>query len=127
MQLLLKSRNVDNHKPHLLSLDFLTYYQREIIKGPIVDIDNKFNKVFPVFDLFNKEFSPSSYTIDIFPSHFSFYLFKKSSNDNIKAHSHQLNNIIFNMLSSCDVTLVISDIGIKNNIATCYNLKLRVL
>ena len=44
-----------------------------MIKGPVIDIDNRFNKVFSVFNPLNKVFSPSSHIIDIFPSCFSFY------------------------------------------------------
>jgi len=39
-----------------------------MIKGLIVDMDNRFNKVFPAFDPHNKEFSPGSQIINIFPS-----------------------------------------------------------
>jgi len=39
-----------------------------MIKGIIVDMDNRFNKVFPVFDSYNKEFFSGSWIIDIFPS-----------------------------------------------------------
>ena len=48
-----------------------------MIKGPVVDMDNIFNKLFPAFNPHNKEFSPSSQIIDIISSHFSFYPFNK--------------------------------------------------
>ena len=54
-----------------------------MIKGPVVDMDNRFNKVFPVFDLINKELSPSSHIINIFPSHFSFYSSNKWSENSL--------------------------------------------
>ena len=57
---LLESRSVSIHNSHCLFLDLLSCHQREIIKGSIIDMDNKFNKVYPSFDLLNKEFSPSS-------------------------------------------------------------------
>jgi len=68
LQLLLKSRPSLCNNPYCFSLDLLTSCQQEMIKGLIIDMDNRFNKVFPVFDPYNKEFSPGSQIIDIFPS-----------------------------------------------------------
>jgi len=66
----------------------------------------------------NKEFFPSSHLIDIFPSHFSFHSFNKCSNNNLEDHFHQLNDIVIMSLLNHLYALVISDTGIKNNIAT---------
>jgi len=81
-------------------------------------MDNRFNKVFSLFDPSNIEFSPSSYLTDIFPSCFSFHPFIKCKDNNFEGHSHQLNNIA--IMSSLNYLhmLIISDTGIKNNIAT---------
>jgi len=76
------------HNFYCLFLDLLSYHQREIIKGSIIDIDDRFNKVFPSFDPLNKEFSPSSYITDIFPSRFSFHPYNKHSDVNLKSHTH---------------------------------------
>jgi len=89
-----------------------------MIKGPIVDIDNRFNKVFFLFDLFNKKFSLGSCFIDIFHSHFSFYYSNKQSNQYIKSHICLFNNIAIKSSSDFSYALVVSDISIKNNIAT---------
>jgi len=75
-----------NHHP--LSLDFLTCCQRENIKGSIVDMNNRFNKVFPSFDLLNVEFSPGSCLIDIFPSCFSFHSYTKHKIYDFKDHTN---------------------------------------
>ena len=56
-------------------------------------MDNGFNKVFPLFDPLNKEFFPGLCIIYIFPSHFFFYPYNKCSDNNLKAHSWQLDNI----------------------------------
>jgi len=56
-------------------------------------MDNRFNKVFPLFDPLNKKFLSGSCIINIFPSHFFFYPYNKYSDNNLKAHSQQLNNI----------------------------------
>jgi len=57
-------------------------------------MDNKFNEVFPSFDLLNVEFSSGSHLIDIFPSCFSFHSYTKCKDYNFKDHPNQLNNII---------------------------------
>jgi len=81
-------------------------------------MDNRFKKVFSSFDSLNKEFSPSSHLINIFPSCFSFHSFIKHSSSNLQDHSHQLNNIAIMFSLNHLHTLVISDTGIKNNVAT---------
>ena len=81
-------------------------------------MDNRFNEVFSSFDLLNKKFSPSSCLIDIFPSCFSFYPFNKYSSNNLEDCSHQLNNIAIILSLNHSYALVISDTGIKNNVAT---------
>ena len=70
---------------HSFSLGILTKCQHEIIKGPLVDIDNRFNKVFPLFNPLHPEFSPGHRVIDNFSSCFSFHLFNKSKDTNFKA------------------------------------------
>jgi len=90
---LLESRPFDNIKQYPISLNSLTYYQRGIIKGSIVDIDNKFNEVSPSFDPLNVEFSPGFCLIDIFPSHFSFHSYIKQKENNLENYTNQLNNI----------------------------------
>jgi len=62
---------------HSLSLNSLTKHQHELIKGYLVNMDNHFNEVFPLFDPLNPEFSPGNRIIDIFSSCFSFHLFSK--------------------------------------------------
>ena len=117
MHSLLESRSTNYHNSHCLFLDLLTHCQRENIKDTIADMDNRFNKVFPSFDLLNKEFSPSSCLIDIFPSYFLFHPFGKYSSNNLKDCSHQLDDIAIMSSLNHLHTLVISDTGIKNNVA----------
>ena len=80
-------------------------------------MDNKFNKIFPVLDLFNKEFPFSSRIIDSFSNCFSFHLFKKGSNENFKSQSHQLDNLTITFLLDSSHTLVVTNTSIKNNVA----------
>jgi len=88
-----------------------------MIKGLIVNMDNRFNKVFPSFDPFNKEFSLGSHLIVIFHSHFSFHCSNKQSDQGIKSYIHLLKNITIKSSSDLSYALVVSDASIKNNIA----------
>jgi len=89
-----------------------------MIKGLIVNIDNRFNEVFPSFDLLNKEFSLSSHLINIFHNLFLFHCFNKQSNQGIKSYICLLDNIAIKSLSDPSYALVVSDTSIKNNVAT---------
>ena len=83
LQPLLESRLSLCNNPHCLLLNSLSPHQWEIIKGSVIDMDNRFNKVFSAFDLLHKEFSPSSHIIDIFPNCFSFHPSNKWSINNL--------------------------------------------
>ena len=117
MRLLLKLNLLVSNASHPLLLDILIPKQKSIIKGLIVDIDNRFNEVFLSFDLFNKEFSPGSCLIDIFQSHFLFHYSNKQSDQGIKSHICLLDNIAIKSLSDLSYALVIFNTSIKNNIA----------
>jgi len=81
-------------------------------------MDNRFNKVFSSFNPLNTEFSPGFHFIDVISSHFSFHSFIKCSNNNLEDCSNQLNNITIMSLLNHLHALIISNAGIKNNIAT---------
>ena len=81
----MKSKTYVSVKPHLLSLGFLSKCQYKLIKGPVVDMDNHFNKVFPTFDPLNPEFVPGVRVIDTFSSCFSFHMFSKYNKDSFKS------------------------------------------
>jgi len=80
-------------------------------------MNNRFNKVFPSFDSLNIEFSPSSRLIDMLPNHFSFHSYLKSNDYNLIDDANQLNDIAITASSDCLHALIISDTGIKNNVA----------
>ena len=65
---------------YFLSLSFLTKHQHGLIKDHIINMDNRFNKVFPSFDPINPEFQPSNRIIDNFSNCISFHLFSKYNN-----------------------------------------------
>jgi len=81
-------------------------------------MDNRFNEVFSSFDPLNVEFSPGSHLINTFPSHFLFHPHIKCKDNNLKDHTNQLNNIAITASVIYLHTLIISNVGIKNNIAT---------
>ena len=115
---LLETNQSFNIITYWLLLNNLTSKQQLKIKGPVVDMDNRFNKVFPSFDLFNKEFTLGHHLIDVFSNCFSFHTPNKQSDTNLKVHIQFLNNIALNSSLEPSVALVVSDASIKNHIAT---------
>jgi len=69
-------------------LGSLSKYQRELIKGPIVDMDNHFNEVFSSFNPLNPEFAPGCRIIDNFSSCFAFNLLSKCYDLKLKLRLH---------------------------------------
>ena len=114
INLILKSRDFNTQESHCLSLNKLTLRQYSIIKGPLVNIDNRFNKVFPSFSPFNYEFSLENKLIDVFPNCFSFYSLNRKNNYDTKSHLQCLNNITIQVLSDLLSTVVVTDRSIKN-------------
>ena len=117
LKLLLKLNSSVSNTSHPLSLDVLTPKQRSMIKGLVINMDNRFNKVFHSFNPFNKEFSLDSHLIDIFHSHFLFHCSNKQSDQDIKSHIHLLNNITIKSLLDPSYAFVVSNASIKNNVA----------
>jgi len=115
---LIEPRTCLSLNQHSSSLGLLTRYQCDLVKGLLVDMDNRFNEVFPSFAPLHPEFSPSHKVIDIFPSCFSFHLFSKQKDNSFKTHIQQLDNLAIESLSTPSHALVIIDAGVKNNAAT---------
>ena len=115
---LLKSRPSFNINSHHFLLDSLTSHQQSIIKGSVVDMDNRFNEVFPAFDLLNKKFSSGSRIVNSFSNQFYFHLFKRCSDETFKSQSQQLDNLTIVSSSDSSHALVVTDTSIKNNVAT---------
>ena len=115
---LLETNSLSNITSHQLSLNNLTPKKWLKIKGPVVNMDNRFNKVFPSFDPFNKEFAPGYYFIDIFSNCFSFYTSSKQSNKKFNAHIQALDNIALTSSSDFSITLIVSNTSIKNQVVT---------
>jgi len=83
-----------------------------------VDTNNKLNRVFNSFDLFNNELFPENRLIYLYSNCFSFYHSDKKSPNTRKTYLHHLDEIVFNTSSNSKITFVISDTSIKNQVAT---------
>jgi len=81
-------------------------------------MNNRFNKVFPLFDLHNPELSFSTRIIDTFSSCFSFHLFNKHSKDSLISHSCQLDNLVIVSSKDPSYTLIVTDTSIKFDMTT---------
>jgi len=111
--------NIPSHPHHhSLLLNSLTKHQRGLIKRHIVDMDNRFNEVFPSFDPLNPEFCPGNRIIDNFSNHFYFHLFAKSSDCSFKLHLQQLDALAIESSVSATNALVITDASVRNNIVS---------
>ena len=115
---LLETNSSSNFTFHQLSLNNLTPKQWLKIKKPVVNMDNRFNKVFPSFDMFNKEFTPDHHLINIFLNCFSFYTSSKQSDKSLNIHIQALDNIALTSSLDPSIALVVSDISIKNQVVT---------
>ena len=82
-----------------------------------MDIDNRFNEVFPSFAPLHSEFSLGFRVIDNFSDYFSFNLFSKQKNNSLKTHIYQLDNMVIEFLNIPSLTLIIMDASVKSNIA----------
>ena len=102
---------------HPASLNNLTSCQRSLIKGYLVNSNNKVYGIFPSFSPLHLEFFSGSRIIDNFPDRFSFNLSnKKEKNDTICFQ--QLDDLVLESSSSLSTAIVVMDVSIKNNIAT---------
>ena len=103
-------------KPLLHSINTLTNCQRTIIKGFLINSNNKLYGVFPAFSPLHLELFLGSRIVDNFPDQFSFNLANKEKND--KLCFQQLDNMILQLSSSPSMTIIVIDASIKNDIAT---------
>jgi len=76
-------------------------------------MDNKKNEFTPFFDPFNHEFSPGNRLINLFSDRISFHPREK----NVKNYIQILNDLTLRVSSDSSMSLVISDVSIKNNVA----------
>ena len=103
---------------YFLSLSSLTKQQCSLIKGHIVNMDNRFNEVFLLFNPTNPRFQPGNRIIDSFSNRFSFHLSSKSSDYSLKSCIQQLNALTIESSNSLTNTLMVTDASVKNNVAS---------
>ena len=103
---------------HSLLLNSLTKHQHSLIKEYIVNMNNRFNEVFPSFDPLNPEFCSGNRIIDNFSNCFSFHLFAKSSDHSFKLHLQQLDALAIKSSASATNALVITDVSVRNNVTS---------
>ena len=101
---------------NVIPLDSLTYRQWSLIKGHLVDMTNRFNKIFPSFSPLHSEFFPECRIIDKFSDCFSFNVCIKEKDN--KYRTHQLDEIVLESSSFPFTAIIASDASIKNNVAT---------
>jgi len=103
-------------KPLSHSINTLTNCQRTIVKGFLINSNNKLYGVFPAFSSLYLELFLGSRIVDNFPDQFSFNLANKGKND--KLCFQQLDNMVLQSSSSPSMAIVVMDASIKNNIVT---------
>jgi len=84
--------------------------QQANIRGSIVDMDNRFNKIIPSFSPLNCKFSSGN-----FSNCFSFHSLDRESKNN---QLHKLYNIILQALTNLYLVVVVFDASIKNYVVT---------
>jgi len=99
-------------------LNNLTPKQQLKIKGPVVNMNNRFNEVFPFFNPFNKEFVLGYCLINVFSNCFSFHTLSKQSDKNLKAYIQSLDNITLTFSLDLSITFVVFNASIKNQVVT---------
>jgi len=99
---------------YCLSLEALTSKQHLKVKSFIVNANNCLNEIFPPFNPFHKELSSGFRLVD----HFSFYTVDYKDKESKEAYLHKLDKITEDALSNPNIVIVVSDVSIKNNIAT---------
>ena len=107
------------HKTYKVhNIGSLTNHQRSLTKGHIVDSNIKSYGIFPSFSPLDPEFLPGHHIINKFSNRFSFNLVNKKGKNHIKIRCQELDNLTLRCSSESNTAFVISDVSIKNDIAT---------
>jgi len=103
-----------HNKPTPHSINKLTKHQKTIVKGYLIDSNNKLLGIFPSFSLLNLELNPGSRIVDIFSDQFSFNLVNREESN--KTRFQQLDKMTLHSSSSPHIAIVITDTSVKNDI-----------
>jgi len=109
---------ISSNKPNPHVVSSLTYQQKNIAKGHLINSFNKAYGIFPLFSPLNPEFSPGFCITDNFSGRFSFNLVNKKENEKDRIHTQKLDELVLHTSSSPHTALIVTDASIKNNIAT---------
>jgi len=104
-----------HNKPTPHSINTLTKHQKTIIKGHLIDSNNKLFGIFPSFSPLNLKLNLGSRIVDVFSDQFSFNLVNREKNN--KTHFQQLDEMTLYLFSLPHIAIVITDASIKNDIA----------
>ena len=104
------------NKPTPHSINTLTKHQKTIVKGHLINSNNKLFGIFPSFSPLNLELNLGSRIVDIFSDRFSFNLANKEKSD--KTRFQQLDDMTLHSSSSPHTAIVVTDASVKNDIAT---------
>ena len=107
----LKSNNSHN-------IGSLTNRQRSLAKGHLIDSSIKSYGIFPSFFPLDSEFSPGHRIIDNFSNRFSFNLVNKKEKNQNHLRGQELDNMVLYCSSKPHSALMITNVSIKNDIAT---------
>jgi len=78
-----------------------------------MDVNNRLNRIFHLFNPLSSEFSIGNKLIDIFPSHFSFHLLDRKNKESKKVYICKLNKLILWTSAESKTAVVVSNISIK--------------
>ena len=104
-----------HNKPTPHSINTLTKHQKTIIKGHLIDSNNKLFGIFPSFSPLNLKLNLGSRIVDVFSDQFSFNLVNREKNN--KIHFQQLDEMTLYLFSLPHMAIVITDASVKNDIA----------
>ena len=99
--------------PHFINI--LINCQKTIIKGHLINSNNKLYGIFPSFSSLYPELLLGSRIVDNFPEWFSFNLVSKK---NDKLCFQQLDKIVLQSSSLPSIAIIVTDASIKDDIAT---------
>ena len=88
------------------------------IKGPIVDINSRLNRIFLSFDPLNNEFSLRDRLINIFPSYFLFHSIDRKNKESSKVYIYKLYKLTLQILANLRIAVIVLDTSIKGQVAT---------
>ena len=114
--------NLLDDSPHQFNshnMDSLTYRQKVLTKGHLIDLKFKSYGIFPSFSPLDPEFAPGQCIIDNFSDRFSFNLANKKEKEKKNNHrAQELDEMVLQNSLIPNTALVITDANIKKDIAT---------